>query len=189
MTTFTAILDACVLYPAPLRDLLVQFAVAGLYRARWTEEIHDEWIDSVLKDRSDLTRERLQRTRELMNRAILDSVVRDYEQLIPGLELPDANDRHVMAAAIKCGASVIVTNNLKDFPLEYVGRFGIEAQHPDDFLACQFDMDVAIACAAIKAVRQRLRTPPKSIEDYIQMMEKLGLSQTVQRLKSFEQVL
>ena len=167
----------------------MQFAVAGLYRARWTEQIHDEWISNLLKVRDDLTREKLQRTRENMNRAILDSVVRDYEDLVCGLKLPDLNDRHVLAAAIKCGASVIVTSNLKDFPPQYLEAYGVEARHPDDFLASQFDLDVATACTAIKMVRQRLKNPPLNIDAYIQTMEKLGLPQTVQRLKSFEHVL
>ena len=105
---FTAVYDACVLYPAPLRDLLMWLALSGRFRARWTQEIHGEWKRNLLKNRTDLTMEQLDRTSELMDRAIPDACVCDYEALITGLSLPDPNDRHVLAAAIRCGAGVIV---------------------------------------------------------------------------------
>lgn len=144
MTSFTVVLDACVLYPAPLRDVLLELAVAGLFRAWWTDEIHKEWMGSVLRDRPDLTAEQLRRTRDLMNRGVPDSLVRGYRDLVAGLQLPDGKDRHVLAAAIRCGASVIVTSNLKDFPAGYLASFGIEAQHPDDFISHQFDLNPAV---------------------------------------------
>ena len=99
MSTFTALYDACVLYPAPLRDLLLRLALTDLFRARWSNEIHDEWIRNVLANRPDLKREQLERTRELMNSNVRDSVVSDYEDLIDGLQLPDQGDRHVSAGA------------------------------------------------------------------------------------------
>lgn len=112
---FTAIFDACVLYPYSLRDLLVQLATTDLFRGRWSSHIHDEWIRAVLSERPDLTAARLVRTRELMDMHVMDSVVTGYEGLIDGLELPDPNARHVLAAAIRCHAQVIVTHNLKHF--------------------------------------------------------------------------
>ena len=111
-----AVFDACVLYPAPIRDLLLRLAVTGLFRARWSERIHDEWIQAVLRNRQDLKREQLDRTRELMDQAVPDCLVSGYEGIEATLALPDPDDRHVLAAAIKCGAGTIVTYNLKDFP-------------------------------------------------------------------------
>ena len=99
---FVVVYDACVLYPAPLRDLLLRVAHAGLVRARWTDAILDECFRNVLLGRPELDERALQRTRALMNAAIADCLVTDYEPLIPGLDLPDANDRHVLAAAIRC---------------------------------------------------------------------------------------
>lgn len=131
MPTFTALYDACVLYPAPLRDLLMQLAMTDLFRARWTDRIHDEWIRNVLKKRPDLRPEQLGRTRELMNAHVRDCLVTGYEGPIEGLQLPHADDRHVLAAAIRCGAAAIVTFNLEDFPSNHVEPFGIEAQHPE----------------------------------------------------------
>src|SRR5947207_14651444 len=100
LAKLTALYDSCVLYPAPLRDLLVRLAGTGIFRARWTNDIHEEWIHSVLERRADLTRTRLERTRDLMNDYILDSLVTGYEHRIPSIILPDPNDRHVVAAAI-----------------------------------------------------------------------------------------
>ena len=75
VSNFTVLYDACVLYPAPLRDLLMHVAVTDLYRAKWTDAIHDEWTRNVLKDRPDLKPEQLQRTRELMNSHVRDCLV------------------------------------------------------------------------------------------------------------------
>ena len=104
------------LYPAPLRDFLMWLALTDLFRARWTNEIHEEWMQSVLKNRSDLKREQLERTRDMMNSHVRDCLVTGHESLIETITLPDPGDRHVVAAAIKSGASLIVTFNLKDFP-------------------------------------------------------------------------
>ncbi len=138
MGRYTAIYDACVLYPAPLRDFLLQLALTDLFRAKWTDEIHEEWISSLLATRSDLTRERLERTRALMNSNVRDCLVDGYQQLTASIEgMPDPGDRHVMAAAIHCRADAIVTFNLKDFPSELLRRHNIEAIHPDDFIRAQ----------------------------------------------------
>jgi len=123
LSNFTVIYDACVLYPAPLRDLLIRLARTRRFRARWTADIHNEWIEAVLKNRSDLKREQLERTVDLMEKAVPGSQVTGYESLIDGLELPDADDRHVLAAAIRCGAAAIITTNLKEFPKEQLDKY------------------------------------------------------------------
>jgi hypothetical protein len=94
--------------------------------------VYEEWKRNLLKNRPDLTREKLERTRQLMDKAAPDALVTGYEHLIPGLVLPDEADRHVLAAAIRSGASLIVTCNLADFPPEALSPFDIEAQHPDE---------------------------------------------------------
>lgn len=184
MPISTAVLDACVLYPAPLRDLLMQLAQGWRFRARWTARIHDEWIRNVLAKRPELSREQLNRTRDLMDAHAHDAVVDDFEPLISGLTLPDPNDRHVLAAAIRCGAEVIVTFNLKDFPSEILGLHNLEAVHPDEFLARLIDQDLVGVCTAANIVRGRLKHPPISAESYLDTLDRQGLSRSVARLRT-----
>ena len=166
-SSFVAVFDACVLYPAPVRDLLMHLSVTGLFRARWTDRIHEEWIGAVLRNRPDLTREQLQRTRELMDVAVPDSLVAGYEGIESTLDLPDANDRHVLAAAIKCGAGTIVTYNLKDFPDAVLAPFGLCAQHPDEFLEHAYDLDPVAVFKAVSDARAALRNPPVTAEGFL----------------------
>jgi len=185
----TALYDANVLYPAPLRDLLIRLAQAGLVRARWTEAIHDEWIQNVLQHNPQLSSQRLTRTHRLMNEALRDCLVTEYEDLIDSLTLPDPDDRHVLAAAIRADAEVIVTYNLKDFPAETLARFDVEAWHPDDFLLVLLDAAPSVVCAAVKRQREGLRNPPKSVEELLATLEGQGLPQAVARLRPFADLL
>ncbi|HBE20648.1 MAG TPA: PIN domain-containing protein [Cyanobacteria bacterium UBA11149] len=182
-SNFTALYDACVLYPAPLRDLLMQLALTDLFRARWTEQIHDEWIRNVLKQRPDLTLFQLTRTKELMNSHVRDCLVTGYEYLIPSLKLPDPDDRHVLAAAIKTGADFIVTFNLSDFPQATLEMYEIEALHPDDFISDLIDLKPALVRTAAETCRLRLRNPITPINDYFNTLLKQGLSVSVSMLR------
>lgn len=187
MGNFAAFLDASVLYPAPLRDLLLELAVSDLYRAKWSDAVHEEWITAVLENRPDLTRAQLERTRDLMNAHARDALVTDFEQLIDILELPDPDDRHVLAAAIKGRADLIVTANLRDFPVENLDRWGIEAHHPDEFLMHQFHLSQPAFLQAVKTVRLRLKNPPKSVADYLDTLRAQGLLATVKAIEPFDQ--
>ncbi|MBX3216621.1 MAG: PIN domain-containing protein [Labilithrix sp.] len=131
---FVVLYDACVLYPAPLRDLLIRLANTGIVRARWSEAILDECFRNIQEQRPDLKPEALQRTRELMKKAVANCMVTGFESLIEGITLPDPDDRHVLAAAIRVGAQAIVTFNLRDFPKETLSQYEVEAQPPDDFV-------------------------------------------------------
>ena len=186
---FTAVYDACVLYPAPLRDFLMWLALSGRFRARWTQEIHREWKRNLLKNRTDLTIEQLNRTSELMDRAIPDACVYDFEDLITGLSLPDTNDRHVLAAAIRCGAGVIVTFNLKDFPDACLAPYGVEAQHPDEFVENLFHLDQAVVIAAAQRQRQQLKLPPIAVEPFLDLLQRQGLVESVRALSAYRAIL
>jgi predicted nucleic acid-binding protein len=172
-----------------LRDLFIRIAQVGLVRAKWTETIHDEWMRSVLKDNPQLLPDRLTRTRTLMNEAVRDCLVTGYNDLVESLSLPDPNDRHVLAAAIRADADVIVTFNLKDFPGETLARYGIEAMHPDDFLMSLLDAAPGMVCAAVKRQRESLRNPPKTIEELLITLEGQGLSRAVVSLQPFSDLL
>lgn len=183
MAGFTAFYDANVLYPAELRNLLMHLAVTGLFRAKWSADVHEEWISSLLKNRHDLTRDKLERTRMLMDKHAIDVLVIGYEDLIPGLQLPDPNDRHVLAAAIRGQANVIVTMNLRDFPSDVLAPFGIEAQHPDEFILHLLDLAPGAVVAAAENHRQSLKNPPKTVSEYLETLERQGLTQTVTVLR------
>lgn len=187
---YTAIPDACVLYPATLRDLLLSLARDGLFHARWSERIQNEWVRSLLKRRPELDAAALRRTCELMAKAVPDSVVHGWQSIEPGLKgLPDADDRHVLAAAICGHADAIVTFNLGDFPAEALAPFGVEAQHPDDFLLNQLDLSLIAALKSIKAMRARWRKPQLTALDLAAGIEKLQLPLVAARLRDVAELI
>ncbi len=189
MAGFTAFLDASVLYPAPLRNLLLELAVSDFYRAKWSDAVHDEWIDALLRSRDDLTRERLERTRNLMNTHVRGALVVEFEDMIKMLDLPDPDDRHVLAAAIKGRADLIVTINLKDFPHGILTLWGIEAMHPDAFLLHQFHLSRPDFLMAVRSVQSRLKNPPVSARRYLDTLRRHGLLATVSEIAPFEQLI
>ncbi|MFN2301860.1 MAG: PIN domain-containing protein [Gammaproteobacteria bacterium] len=181
---FTVVLDACVLYPATLRDFLLRLAQTGLFAARWTDRIHGEWIGALSKKRPELAT-KLARTRALMNQAIPDCLVTNYEQFIAGLTLPDANDRHVLAAALRCGAQIIVTTNTKHFPQGILDSYGVEAMHPDIFVEHQFGLSQALVVDAAKQHRAALRNPTMDRAQYLEALAAVGLVVTADKLREF----
>jgi len=188
-TTFTVLYDACVLYPESLRDFLMRLAVTDVFRARWTDQIHDEWTRNLLEKRPDLKKERIERTRNLMNHHVRDGLVTDYEFLIDELDLPDPDDRHVLAAAIRADANVIVTFNLDHFPSNCLAPYGVVAQHPDDFVMRLLDRSPGAVCTAARRHRGSLHNPAKTVDEYLDSLARQQLSQTVVRLASFASVL
>jgi hypothetical protein len=185
-SNFTVIYDACVLYPAPLRDILIRLALTDLFRARWTDMIHDEWTRNVLKQRPDLQADDLERTRSLMNAHVRDSLVTGFEYLIPSIELPDADDRHVVAVAIHGGANLIVTFNLKDFPAQQLKGYNLLVQHPDDFIFDLLDLHAARECEVAANHRCSLKNPPNTADEYLDTLLKQGLTQTVGLLREWK---
>jgi hypothetical protein len=159
-------------------------ALTDLFRARWTNAIHEEWMRNVLKDRPDLTRAQLERTRDLMNANVRDCLVTGYEDLIDAVTLPDPDDRHVLAAAIRGRADVIVTFDLDDFPADAIQPYGIDAQHPDDFVTHLLDLAPTTVYRAVKRQREALKNPTKTPEELLETLERQRLVQTVARLRT-----
>lgn len=184
MHGLTAVFDACVLYPAPLRDFLLYLALTELFNARWSDDIHDEWIRNLLAKRPDLTPAQLARTRQLMDQAVPDSVVTGYEPLINQLRLPDPDDRHILAAAIHCRADIIVTFNLHDFPAAALDPYTIEAQHPDQFVLQLLELNADAVYAAARQQRQSLQRPPKTPREFLDTLAAQGLVDTAAHLKT-----
>ena len=180
---FRAFLDASVIYPASLRDLLMRLTMARLFQARWSSRVHEEWIRAVLRDRSDLSVAQLDSVRAAMDSHAEDCLVTGYEALIGSLTLPDPDDRHVLAAAIVAGADVIVTHNLRDFPDEALDRYEIEAQHPDEFIRHLIDLTPVRVVDAVRDQQARLINPPVSMNELFAIFEQLGLAETVAELR------
>ena len=178
-----AFLDASVLYSAPLRDLLMHLAVRDLFQACWSDRVQDEWIAALLRNRPDLPAAQLHRTRLLMNQHIDDALVSGFEPIIEKLSLPDADDRHVLAAAIHCGAGVIVTVNLRDFPSGVLATHGVEARHPDSFIRNLLNDRPDEVLAAVRTQQATLKKPPLSIEELLALFERYGLIETVAALR------
>lgn len=179
----TALIDANVLYPAPLRDYLLHLASLGVYEPLWTDAIQEEWIRNLLASRSDLRRESLESTRRAMNKAFPGANVSNYESLIETLTLPDPDDRHVLAAAIKGNAQVIITANLKDFPLKNLNPHSVRAVHPDQFISDCIDRSQANALKALENQVKALKNPPMSREMVLKNLETSGLITSATRLR------
>jgi predicted nucleic acid-binding protein len=181
---FIVVYDANVLYPNTLRDLLIRISQAGLVQAKWTEEILDEMLRALGENRPDVSPDKLGRLRELMNGAVRDCLISDYEPLIEGLKLPDLDDRHVLAAAIKCGAEVIVTANLRHFPADDLAQWDVEAKSPDGFVLDQVGINGQAVAACVQQIADSRTRPPQNIEDVLSQLERGGLVESIAALRA-----
>ncbi len=179
---FTCVLDTNVIYPIEIRDLLFWFAYFELFTPKWSNHIFDEW-EKVMKEKGVEENEIKKRTNRA-NLAFPDALVTNYEPLIETLELPDPKDRHVMAAAIKTNANLIVTNNLKDFPEEYLSRFGLSAKSADDFITDIIDLNHDKAVKAFKKLVLNRRNPDLDEYEVLDVMRKNGLKESADYLHS-----
>jgi predicted nucleic acid-binding protein len=177
------ILDANVLFPAPLRDFLMHLAITGVVQVRWSAQIEDEWVRNVLLQRPDLEPERIKNTAQKMNRAIPDAMVTGFETLESTLELPDPKDRHVLAAAIFAKAEVIVTKNLRDFPRNVLSKYSLEALHPDEFVHHLLQLAPQFVIRAVREQQQGLKNPPRTISQVLDTLENQGMPLTVAWLR------
>jgi len=178
LSSFIAVLDANVLFPAPIRDLLLNLACEGLYQPKWSDAIQEEWVRNLLVKRPDLLQSQLSKTVDAMNATFPDANIKGYEKFINGLKLPDPNDRHILAAALKSKSGVIVTFNVKDFPQDYLKNFEIEIQHPDIFVSNLINLDELRANLALTSQVKRLVNPPKTKQEVITTLEKCGLNRS-----------
>lgn len=180
-----AVYDACVLYPSPLRDLLIRLAIEELVVARWSEAILDEVFRNLRRDRPELDPARLDTTRRRMNAAVLDAVVpADQVSLARAGSLPDPDDAHVVATALDAGASVIVTFNLRDFPATVLAPLGLAAVHPDSFASELLDADPESVVAVVRAQAADLRNPPRTVGDVLDALARCGLVDFSSRVRA-----
>jgi predicted nucleic acid-binding protein len=180
-----ALLDASVLYPALLRNILMYLALRDLFRAHWSERIHDEWTRSLMRDRPDIPAAAIERTRRLMDQNIEGAIVSNYEHRVEAITLPDIDDRHVLAAATECEATIIVTANLRDFPSERLSAYGIEAQNADSFILGLFKDSPNDVISALHELRQDLKNPPMTATALLATMARHGLVASAEALAAF----
>jgi predicted nucleic acid-binding protein len=178
------VVDANVLFPARLRDLFMRLAIAGAYRALWSELILDECFRNISRQRPDLDPERLRRTRELMNGAMVDALVVDFGHLIEQFDLPDVDDRHVAAAALAGGAASIVTWNVRDFPITALEPHGLTAVSPDEFAKQLFDEDPEAVLTALVHQADGLRNPPTTFAELLNSLGEAGMTSFVDAVRA-----
>jgi predicted nucleic acid-binding protein len=176
------VLDANLLYPFQLRNLLVQFGVDSVIAPRWTTRINEEWISNLVAA-GRAPRERLLLTLELMNSALPEAEVQGWKARMEGLTLPDPDDCHVLAAALAAGAETILTMNLRDFPASATAPQGVVAVHPDAFLCELHDADPELVRASMEAAHANLSRSTPSFADYLDALERQGLPQLTSRLR------
>jgi len=175
--------DANVLYSILMTDLILSLGEAGLFRPRWTNEIHEEWIRNVLEDQPERKREELERRRAFMDQAIDHDLIEGYEHHIANLNLPDPDDRHVLAAAIEAGAEIILTYNLRDFPAAVLAIYGITALHPDEFLCRQMTEEPTLVMEVIEKMRVKRKRPEISQEQLLSKLSRLSIPEFVRMLR------
>ena len=174
ISTFTAVIDANVFFGARLRSLVLFLAQTKIFRARWTEEINDEWVRNV-HHKQGIPLDKLERLRGLVNSTVLDCLVTGYDTLTGAFKLPDPADGHVLAAAVKTRADVIVTFNLKHFPDEVLNPLGIEAKHPDEFLLDLFGISPEAFVEAVQQDFLHYKAPPLTFEQYVAALKAAGV--------------
>ena len=184
---FTVILDANVIAGALPRNILLSLAEAGFFRPRWSAEILEEFEAYFTQQFTDSAGAVRQRRR--MEEAFPEAEVSNHDALIEAIDLPDKKDRHVLAAAIHTKAALIVTENLKDFPLEVLAQYDIEAVGLDDFIADILDLAGAEAIAALRTMRQRFQNPALDAEALIAKIESFGLQETAKILYGYRSLL
>lgn len=179
---FKCVLDTNVIYPIEIRDLLFWFAYYDLFTPKWSEHIFDEWKAVMLRKGASI--EEATKRAKRANLAFPDALVNNYSGLISSLELPDPKDRHVLAAAIKTNANVIVTNNIKDFPKEYLASFGLTAKTADDFLTDIVDLNPDMAVKAFRELVLNRRNPDLDEFQVLDILRIRGLKDTADFLHS-----
>ena len=188
ISTFTAFFDANIFYSVMRTSPVIYLARTKLFRAPWRERVHDEWTDAVARKRG-IDPGKLAVLRYDINAAIPDCIVSGFEDIEQGLDLPDPDDRHVLAAAITGGADLVVTCNLKHFPADKLAPFGMEALHPDQFLANQLDLAPDLFVAAVKDDIAHYENPKPDLNTYVGWLRRAELADTANLIENLRVVI
>lgn len=174
MAGFGAVLDACVLVPVALCDTLLRLAEYELYRPVWTSQILHETRRAIVEVHPDLDPSRVDARLQAMNQAFEDACVTQWDRLIDDITLPDPDDRHVVAAAIRGRAELIVTANLRDFPSNVLDPLGLHALSADDFLLDQLDLHPPTTIHLLHEQAADQLRPPTTIHQILDALAAAG---------------
>ena len=188
---YTALIDACVLAGALKRNLLLTLAEAEFFRLRWSERIlretEDAIVDILSKKGVEDAVERGARAIASMSDSFEDAMVSDYERFLCACDgLPDQEDAHIVAAALKTEAATIVTDNIKHFPLALLTPLNLEVRTADEFIADTIALDQGKAVFVIRTMRERFKNPAVTGSGLLLLMEKSGLHSVVNVLRTHE---
>ena len=172
MSRYTVVLDACVLVPVSLADTLLRIAEKGLYRPLWSDRILAEAREAIEEIHPGIS---VDKRFADMRDAFGDALVTGWEGLQAGISLPDADDRHVVAAGVKGGAQAIVTANVNDFPDAALGPLGLQAVHPDAFLLDQLDLSPPTVLQVMREQAQHSRRPALTPLDLAAVLGRAGV--------------
>lgn len=175
MPRYTALLDACVLVPIALADTLLRVAERELYRPLWSDRILAEAADAVLEIHADLDPDVVAKRFAAMNNTFEDARVEGWDVFEATLELPDPDDRHVVAAAMLGRADTIVTANIVDFPSKTLAPLEIAVIHPDDFLLDQLDLAPRVVLDVLREQAAHTRNPPLTPTDLLARLARAGV--------------
>jgi predicted nucleic acid-binding protein len=168
MPKIAVVLDACVLFPMYLRDILLSTADEGLYLPYWSQKILNEAMRNLVSG-GKLSQEKARNLEEVIKEAFPEAMV-----IVPlGLDelmTNDPKDRHVLAAAVTAKANVIVTNNLTDFKAKDLDRWNIKAQSPDDFLTELFDEHQDSIINFLQEQSKKYKNPPKTVFELLNFL-------------------
>jgi predicted nucleic acid-binding protein len=165
---FAVVLDACALFPASLRDILLRAADAGLYKLQFTDDIMEEVRRNLVLQRN-IPAEKAQRLIDVIKTHFPESLITHHHPLIEAMPI-NTKDRHVLAAAVAGKAQVIVTQNIKDFPESFLAPFEVKAQLPDEFLLQLLYLNPHVVINIIKEQANDLRNPPKTMSDILETL-------------------
>ena len=182
VVAFPAFFDACALYGATLNDVILRLADGGAYRALWSDGVLDEVRRNVIDDGYQAAE--IDRRLNTMREYFPDAIVNGYGDLVETMTC-HPKDRHVLAAAVRANADVLVTFNLKDFPPESTHAFEVEIVHPDEFLLDQLDLYPGLVLRTIRELSEDYDSPPMSIDDVLNVLSRAGVPRFAAEARRF----
>ena len=180
-----ATIDSCILYSMGIRSFIMWLSINKVFQPIWSETIHQEWILALSKNKNSpykIDPTILLNIKRLMNYHSPHSTITDYEDISYNLSLPDKNDSHVLAAAIKSNSQFIVTFNLRDFPTSYIEQFNIKIIHPDDFLVLIYKNNKNDFIKSFEQMLSVFKNPKINIVEQCAFFKKLKLTKTADKI-------